>query len=167
MGCLVACFIVIPFVFMGIVLFTLSPIGLIAWLSLIIFSISLLPSQANKEKLQLFLKNDQKDEWIKEYANNFLRNGQSRTKYIKLHQKELNEAYCINKIRYDKEEKARQDFILRRKKLKAQGIPTCPHCGSEKIEIFTSLSNSVFGNYEHTHPKVICKLCGKLSNPGE
>ena len=77
-------------------------------------------------------------------------------KYIKKHQKALEEEYLNYSNLIDK----RNQAILK-------GIPTCPHCASEAIEVFTDIRNSFSGRFEYGKPKMVCKICGKVFNPGE
>ena len=44
-----------------------------------------------------------------------------------------------------------------RKDLKEKGILTCPNCISDKVEVFA----------QNGYPKMVCKMCGKIFNPGE
>lgn len=83
-----------------------------------------------------------------------------RKKYYKTHQIELDTLYDAY---YNRENTKRQ----KRAAARAQGIPTCPHCASDKVEVFASISNSFLGSYEYSHPKMVCKMCGRTFRPGE
>ena len=76
-------------------------------------------------------------------------------KYIKEHCQQLDAEYEIASAKYK-----------RRMEKKAQGIPTCPNCESEKVEVFTHIENSFSGKYEYGEPQMVCKVCGHIFKPG-
>ena len=75
-------------------------------------------------------------------------------KYANKHRDKLEIKYIQRLAAWDIEME-RQN---KRQQLKAQGIPTCPSCMSEKVEVFAQISNL---------PKMVCKVCGRTFNPGE
>lgn len=94
--------------------------------------------------------------WILAIIVGMVSTSRRREKYYNTHQIELDTLYNEYCNRERKRAAAR-----------AQGIPTCPYCVSDKIEVFTFISNSFLGSYEYSHPKMVCKMCGKTFKPGE
>lgn len=70
--------------------------------------------------------------------------------YIKNNSQDLVNRFYIEYEKYSLNKKRQQ--------MKLQNIPSCPHCASDKISVFSN---------EYGKPKMVCKLCGKVFNPGE
>jgi hypothetical protein len=98
--------------------------------------------------------------WLFIYSVYLLSRDKKIKNYIKSHRKELEQDYEAIKKHYLQIDKKREQAILK-------GIPTCPHCASEAIEVFTDIGNSFLGHFEYGKPKMVCKICGKVFNPGE
>lgn len=82
-----------------------------------------------------------------------------RKKYYEQHKEELD---ALWNSYYERE----IEIVNKRATARAKGIPTCPHCGSEHVEVFTSIRNSFRGSYEYGVPKMVCKMCGNTFRPG-
>ena len=76
-----------------------------------------------------------------------------RKKYYNTHKSELDYLY--------------HEYYRKRKEAIDKGVASCPHCGSECVEVFTAIKNSLFGSYEYGVPTMVCKICGKTFRPGE
>lgn len=98
--------------------------------------------------------------WIPAIIVGAFSTNRRRKKYYNKHKEELD--YLYNE--YYKRESVK---LQKRAEARAQGVPTCPHCASDKVEVFASMSNSFLGSYEYTHPKMVCKMCGRTFRPGE